>query len=283
MPDSVFIAAIIFFLLAAGCVTVNINTPSHPSAPGLSVNVTPAILNETPNVSLHSANSTVPAVNITPGNPNQTSAHSSLTPVPAKTPDPYTKYEVNKRFEEVAFGNEALYLNRWDQKFVKLGVAGNYTREDVDNLNTFVLRFNNESETTKITHVYESEDQEFSVHFVPKSFFKGLDEDKCDKIIRNTETGEILFADMTFNNSWVVRDVIYINSDFAGEVRKYVVLRGLLYDLGFEGYTGDPDSIFFYDARSANISDMDWAVINLMYSKKFHYADDYYSVRAKLT
>ena len=80
----------------------------------------------------------------------------------------------------------------------------------------------------------------------------------------------------------MVSDEVFVDSRFTGEERKYLILRGLLYDLGFEGYTGDTDSIFYYDARSSNISTEDWAVIGLMYSRKFDYGDSMYSAMSKL-
>jgi hypothetical protein len=80
----------------------------------------------------------------------------------------------------------------------------------------------------------------------------------------------------------VERDVVYINSRFTGEQRKYLILRGLLYDLGFEGFTGDTDSIFYYAANTTELSEMDWAVVDLLYSKKFDYGESLSSVRSKL-
>ena len=44
---------------------------------------------------------------------------------------------------------------------------------------------------------------------------------------------------------------------------------------------GDPESIFYYDAETADLIGMDWAMVNLMYSKKFQYGEPYYSVRSK--
>lgn len=218
---------------------------------------------------------------VTPAETRRVSNLSSY-PTVKMTLDPNSKSDINKRFQEVVFGNEAQFLNRWENRYIKLGIAGEYTMDDVRTLSDFVLRFNNESDTTKMTLPYESETQEFTVRLVPASYFLTIDENKADKLIRNTETGEILFVDQTQKYSWVETDVIYINSRFTGKERKYLLLRGLLYDLGFEGYTSDKDSIFCYDATTTSLSEMDWAVVDLLYSKKFSYGESLSSVKSKL-
>jgi len=267
------------FIAAAGCVTVNINAPALtsptlvPSSANGTDSSTPAF-NNSLSANLSSLNSTTAETNRTTG--------TSLYATPRVTLNPNSKSDVNKRFQEVAFGNEAQYLNRWENRHVKLGIAGEYTMEDVQTLTDFVIRFNNESDTTRLTLPYESENEEFTIRIVPPSFFAAIDEDTADKVIKNTETGEVLFVDQTNNLSWVEKDTIYINSRYTGQARKYLILRGLLYDLGFEGFTDDTTSIFHYEARTTNLSRMDWAVIDLMYSKKFNYGDSISSVKSKL-
>ena len=259
------IAIIVLLVAVAGCITVNISTPTvntsttmaTPSVVPAPISTeTPAAINQTDQISPLGENRTI-----------------SL---------PYSKSDINRRFIEAVFGNEALYLNRWNGNFVKVGIAGNYTREDVNTLNTFIARFNNMSSSTRLTNVYEEENEELTIRLVPSSYFDAMPEEKVNKVYRDTDTGEILFVDQTFNNSYVVSDEVFVDSRFTGEERKYLILRGLLYDLGFEGYTGDTDSIFYYDARSSNISTEDWAVIGLMYSRKFDYGDSMYSAMSKL-
>jgi hypothetical protein len=283
VPGSLIIAVIACIILAAGCLTVNINSPLVGSAvtPVPSANVTPAQTLQIPPVSNATSLPDPTGMDVMPAETRRVSNLSSYTTV-KMTLDPNSKSDINKRFQEVVFGNEAQYLNRWENRNIKLGIAGEYTMDDVRTLNDFVLRFNNESDTTKLTPPYESETQEFTVRLVPASYFLAVDESKTDKVVRNTKTGEILFVDQTFTTSWVEKDVVYINSRYTGKERKYLVLRGLLYDLGFEGYTNDRDSIFCYEATTTNLSEMDWAVIDLLYSKKFNYGESLSSVKSKL-
>jgi hypothetical protein len=281
--DKIIAAGIIVFILVTGCVTVNVNTPqTNPNQSAFfSRDVTPTKATPSPGSYGTLAIAGSPSSGITMDETDSSLAKTTMSSYRTKL-NPDSKSDVQKRFQEVAFGNEAQYLNRWENRYVKLGIAGDYTPSDVETLKTFVLRFNNESDTTKLTMPYESENQEFTVRLVPSSFFKTLDENKTDKIIRNTETGEILFADQTINFTTTETDTIYINSRFTGEPRKYLILRGLLYDLGFEGYTEDTTSIFYYGANTTTLSRMDWAVIDLMYSKKFFYGESLSSVRSKL-
>ena len=274
------IACTLLLILCAGCVTVQFNAPIVSPA-----QLTAATENITGNSSSLESNSAgigeqLPAA---PEPVTNTSPSKTISPSPRITANPNSKSDVNRRFQDVVFGNEAQYLNRWENRNVKLGIAGEYTREDLETLHNFVIRFNNVSDTTHLTLPYESEGQEFTIRFVPPSYFSTIDEDKADKVVRNTNTGEVYFADVTNNNSWVETDLIYINSRFTGEERKYLLLRALLYDMGFEGYSDDPASIFYFDPRTTELSEMDWAVIDLLYSKKFTYGESLLSVRAKLT
>jgi hypothetical protein len=277
--NGVIIATVVMVLASAGCVTVNVSVPGTESPIGLqaSGNVTadfpPAAGNSSDNRD---------DISGTGASAASISTVRTVAVAARVTANPNSKSDVNRRFQDVVFGNEAQYLNRWENRYVKLGIAGEYTPEDVETIRNFVNRFNIVSETTRLTQPYESESQEFTIYIVPPSYFATMDENKADKIARNELTGEIYFADITNNNSWVEKDTIYINSRFTGEERKYLVLRGLLYDLGFEGYSDDPTSIFYFDPRTTELSDMDWAVINLLYSKKFAYGESLSSVRSKL-
>ncbi|PKG32755.1 DUF2927 domain-containing protein [Methanoregula sp.] len=268
------------FIVSAGCVTIHVNAPVFSSAqlPAAAENVTgtpPSSERYSSGVLDNESAARDPDTNLSPA--------KTMSPVSRITANPNSKSDVNRRFQDVVFGNEAQYLNRWENRNVKLGVAGEYTREDLKTLHDFVIRFNNVSDTTHLTLPYESENQEFTIRFVPPSFFSTIDEDVADKVVRNTDTGEVYFADVTNKNSWVETDLIYINSRFKGEERKYLLLRALLYDMGFEGYSDDPASIFYFNPRTTELSEMDWAVIDLLYSKKFTYGESLSSVRAKLT
>jgi len=279
LAKCVIVAYFLLFILSAGCVTIQFNAPIVSSAqlPTVAENVTgnPASSERNSSEILdNTSTATDPVTNISPA--------KAMSPVPRITANPNSKSDVNRRFQDVVFGNEVQYLNRWENRNVKLGIAGEYTREDLETLHDFVIRFNNISDTTHLTMPYESENQEFTIRFVPPSYFSTIDEDMADKVVRNTVTGEIYFADVTNKNSWVETDIIYINSRFTGDERKYLLLRALLYDMGFEGYSDDPASIFYFDPRTTELSEMDWAVIDLLYSKKFSYGESLSSVRSKI-
>ena len=279
LAESIIVAVFLLLIVSAGCVTIQFNTPlvSSGQFPAAAENVTVSPVFSESNASGIRENTSFATDTVTYISPVKT-----IYPTPRMTANPNSKSDVNRRFQDVVFGNEAQFLNRWENRNVKLGIAGEYTREDIEILQNFVIRFNNVSDTTHLTLPYESESQEFMIHFVPSSFFSTIDENKADKVVRNTVTGEVYFADVTFNNSWVETDIIYINSRFTGDERKYLILRALLYDMGFEGYSDDPASIFYFNPRTTELSEMDWAVINLLYSKKFTYGESLSSVRSKL-
>ena len=161
------IAIIVLLVAVAGCITVNISTPTvntsttmaTPSVVPAPISTeTPAAINQTDQISPLGENRTI-----------------SL---------PYSKSDINRRFIEAVFGNEALYLNRWNGNFVKVGIAGNYTREDVNTLNTFIARFNNMSSSTRLTNVYEEENEELTIRLVPSSYFDAMPEEKVNKVYR---------------------------------------------------------------------------------------------------
>lgn len=168
-----------------------------------SVNVTQVSVNETPADSLPSRLRSASSGDYgavsgdMPRNDSGSISDKSFTPAVRETLNPNSKSDVSKRFQDVVLGNEAQYLNRWENTHVKLDIAGEYTPEDVRTMTGFVLRFNNESETTKLSMPCESGSEEFTVRFVPSSFFATIDENKANKVIRNPETGEVLFVDRT--------------------------------------------------------------------------------------
>jgi len=288
-------AAALLLVIAAGCVTVNVTAPgnataaSPPLSPAATATGPAPVLAATPAgpglpsahateaASGEAANRSAPPAGTGLSHPNETPAAANLSAITSDAlvgeTATYSKYDIIRRFEEVAIGNEEDYLARWDQPLIKIGITGDYTPEDIATLNTFANRFNNVSETSSMTPVYRDGNQLITIHFVPPSYFDAVQESSVNKIYRDAETGEILFVDQTDYNPYVSRDNIYINAQESGSERNYELLRGLLYDIGFEGYTGDPQSIFYYDARSANMSRMDWNVVGLMYSRKFYHGE----------
>ena len=184
---------------------------------------------------------------------------------------------------DIAFGNENPFLNRWHDSLVKVSISGDYTKEDVNTLNDFITRFNNVSATSKLTRVMEEGNEDITIHLVPVSYLNTIQDDESNRIYRDWDTGEILFVERTLRYQWEASDTISINSRFTGEERKYLLLRSLLYELGFEGYSGDPGSFFYYRAISKDISTTDWIVISMMYSKRFNYGDSFSLVKANLS
>ncbi len=215
-----------------------------------------------------------------------TPAPTVLPVAPASTPTPavsFKRSEVNQRFMDIAFGNENAFLDRWSDRSIKVSIFGEYTSDDIRTLNDFITRFNNVSATSKLTRVMEGVNEDITIHLAPLSFLNTMHDDETNRIFRDGDTGEIVFIEQTQRNQWEASDTVYINSRFTGEERKYLLLRSLLYELGFEGYSGDPSSFFYYRATSADISNTDWIAIGMMYSKRFHYGDSFSLVKGNLS
>ncbi len=255
----------LLFITTAGCINPNVNanpsvtTPAPVTSPKPTLEIIPAAITTTPTV---------------------------LPATPASTPAPavsFKKSEVNQRFMDIAFGNENAFLNRWSDRLIKVSIFGEYTREDIGVLNNFITRFNNVSATSKLTRIMEGMNEDITIHIMPLSFLNTMQDDETNRIFRDGDTGEIIFIERTLRNQWEPSDTVYINSRFTGEERKYLLLRSLLYELGFEGYSGDPSSFFYIRAKSANISTTDWLAISMMYSKRFNYGDSFRLVKDNLS
>lgn len=255
----------LLFITTTGCINPNVNanpsvtTPAPVTSPKPTLDVIPAATSPTP---------TVPPV--TPAS----------TPAPAVS---FKKSEVNQRFMDIAFGNENAFLNRWSDRLVKVSIFGEYTKEDVGILNDFITRFNNASATSKLTRIMEGVNEDITVYLVSPSFLNTMQDDETNRIYRDMDTGEIVFIERTLKNQWEASDTVYLNSRFTGEERKYLLLRSFLYELGFEGYSGDPSSFFYIRAKTANISSTDWLAISMMYSKRFNYGDSFRLVKDNLS
>jgi hypothetical protein len=62
----------------------------------------------------------------------------------------------------------------------------------------------------------------------------------------------------------------YVNSDLQGDERSRWLLRAVLCNLGFSGESSKyPDSLFYSNVNNvANLSDIDWKAVQLMYGIK---------------
>ena len=260
---------ILLFITAAGCVTSNVNANTSVTS---TVSGTSPVASPVPTLEVIHATST-PA-------PNVLSVPPTSTPVPAAS---FKRSEINQRFLDIAFGNENAFLNRWSDRLVKVSIAEDYTTEDMSNLNAFITRFNNVSATSKLTQVMEGQTEDITFYLVPLSYLNTIQDDESNRIYRDWDTGEVLFIGRTLRNQFEPQDTISLNSRFTGEERKYLLLRSLLYELGFEGYSGDPSSFFYYRGTNKNISTMDWIAISMMYSKRYNYGDSFKLVKDNLS
>ncbi len=256
---------ILLFITAAGCVTSNVNA---------NTSVTSTVSGTSPVTTLEVIHATS-----TPA-PNVLSVPPTSTPVPAVS---FKRSEINQRFLDIAFGNENAFLNRWSDRLVKVSIAEDYTTEDMSNLNAFITRFNNVSATSKLTQVMEGQTEDITFYLVPLSYLNTIQDDESNRIYRDWDTGEVLFIGRTLRNQFEPQDTISLNSRFTGDERKYLLLRSLLYELGFEGYSGDPSSFFYYRGTNKNISTMDWIAISMMYSKRYNYGDSFKLVKDNLS
>jgi len=259
----------LLFITAAGCINpgVNANTSVTSTTTGISPITSPV-----PTLTAIPAAST-PA-------PTVLSVSPTSTPVPVVS---FKKSEINQRFLDITFGNENAFLNRWSDRLVKVSISEDYTTEDMINLNAFITRFNNVSATSKFTRVMEGQTEDITIYLVPVSYLNTIQDDESNRIYRDWDTGEILFIGRTLRNQYEPQDTLSINSRFTGEERKYLLLRSLLYELGFEGYSGDPGSFFYYRGTTKNISTMDWIAISMMYSKRYNYGDSFKLVKDNLS
>ncbi len=260
---------ILLFITATGCVNPNVNANTSATS---TVSGTSSITSPVPTLE------TIPAASAPA--PTVLSVLPTSTPVPAVS---FKKSEINQRFLDIAFGNENSFLNRWSDRLVKVSILGDYTKDDVNTLNNFITRFNNVSATSKLTQVMEGGNEDITIHLVPVSYLNTIQDDESNRIYRDWDTGEILFVGRTLRNQYEAIDTLAINSRFTGEERKYLLLRCILYELGFEGYSGDPSSFFYYRTINKNISTMDWIAISMMYSKRFNYGDSFKLVKDNLS
>ena len=185
---------------------------------------------------------------------------------------------------DIAFGNENAFLNRWSDRLIKVSIFGEYTREDIGVLNNFITRFNNVSATSKLTRIMEGMNEDITIHIMPLSFLNTMQDDETNRIFRDGDTGEIIFIERTLRNQWEPSDTVYINSRFTGEERKYLLLRSLLYELGFERLFRRTHPVSSTSVPNPQISAPRMGLsISMMYSKRFNYGDSFRLVKDNLS
>jgi len=215
-----------------------------------------------------------------PAGSQKSPPQSTVTPGPDKntvivvTPSPIPRMssaDINKNFMRIAFGPDNTRILKSAEKRISVAITGNFYDEDIATVDHFKNQFNNYSYTNQFVSEIKYEDKASIVMvFLPESSMINIENLPGTVISRNSKTGSINFIHMTVKNNFVSKEVLYINSDYQGEVRKHWILRGLLSELGFVGETDDyEDSIFYSGSETTGrLSDVDWKVVELMYGQK---------------
>ena len=250
-----FTILILGFLLMSGCTsTGTTGTNSQPTATSMIVIATTAI----PTNPVTISTTAVPT--------------KSIIPTASITPQVYSSNDINKHFVDIAFGPDYSWISKWNKEFVDVGISGTFNDADVIMLNNFTKLFNSYSTYTKLSSEITKERMTANIvlRFMPESSLKNINSDNSWKISKNRETDTINYI---YKDTGGVRsnsETIYINSDLKGNARTHMILRALLYELGFPGETGNyPDSIFYSDSNAiTSLSKIDLKTLELMYGKK---------------
>jgi len=228
-------------ILAAGC-----TGPSSVQAPAATT--VPSTPMPTPVITF-TVNTLVPA--------------TSAPVVTATTPLPLTSDDVTQHFMDLAFGSGNTQLNRLAYnatlKFPKNSISlfsGNSA--DTALIQSFIDQFNDLSATNQfLTNIKTSTNADIVIRFVPQTGMDAITEEFYTKEIKS---GNISYAK-------IGPHIIYVNNDLTGDERSHIVLRSLLYALGFQGETLKyPDSVFYYQPNTnTRLTLVDQKAIQIMY------------------
>jgi hypothetical protein len=240
-----FLAAlVIVFVISAGC------TAPSPSQPLPSPTQTPAPVTATTPLPIE----TTPALTIP----------TSLPPTPAvTTPQPISSEDIALHFMDIAFGSGNTQLDRLPynptaQKPRNTLSLFNGDTADLALIESFVNDFNDLSATTQFsTNIKTTSTADIVLQFVSQTGMDAIDKDRYSKVFKS---GGVSFAK-------IGTGTIYINGDLKGDQRSHIILRSLLYELGFKGESLKyPDSIFYYqDNTNTQLSLIDRKAIQIMY------------------
>lgn len=182
-----------------------------------------------------------------------------------------TMEDISHHLIDTAFGRDNQKLTMFNsEKDYKFFFTDEYSDEDLYTVLDFARFFND------ISNIVSIEDEECELSFLPGTYetapyyyynitivsplmFEEYVENKnsTDKIFRSTVGKEIEI---------VTSDRLILTDDLTGKERKYYILRGLLWSMGFHGETTRyRDSFFSKGLMNPNFSDIDIQALTLMY------------------
>jgi len=198
-----------------------------------------------------------------PANTIPVATPSPVTPAPTATAAPITSDDVTQHFMDLAFGSGNTRLNRLAYNPTtqvpknSLSVF-NGNSDDTALIQSFISQFNDLSATNQFsTNIKTSTTADIVLEFIPATGMDAIPQESYSKEIKS---GGVTYAK-------IGPQIIYINDDLTGDVRGHIVLRSLLYALGFRGETLKyPDSVFYYQSNTnTGLSLIDQKAIEIMY------------------
>jgi len=237
--------AMMCFIFVAGCSTASPSSPGTTSTPSPTLTSTPAIATTLP---------PSPTVAVTQALPQ-----AVVTTLAAITSD-----DITTHFLDLAFGSGNTQLYRLPNKASVNTPKNSISLFDGDAsdlalIQDFVAQFNDLSATNKFSeNIKSGNNADIVIQFVSSA---GMDAIPTESYTQEYKSGGVSYAK-------IGPSTIYINSDLKGDIRNHIVLRSLLYVLGFRGESLKyPDSIFYYqDATNTKLSLIDQKAIQIMYS-----------------
>jgi hypothetical protein len=164
---------------------------------------------------------------------------------------------------DIAFGSGNTQLDRLSpnltsQKPMNTLSLFNGNTSDGSLLESFASEFNDLSSTNQFsTNIKTGTAADIVFRFVSDT---GMDAIPKESYTREFKSGGVIA-------SKIGPGIIYINEGLTGDKRSHVILRSLLYEIGFKGETLKyPDSIFYYqDNTNTRLSLIDTKAIQIMY------------------
>jgi len=206
-----------------------------------------------------------------------------------ETADDDTKIKIGQHLTNIVFGldNHKIDLFSGSQKYL-IWFDAMYTKQDLLDMNDFINQFNDLSETVSI------EDEEIGLptyhpnyNPVPYQYYKigfvdnDLFSEKLDD--RKTDTEQLLKNEKGDIVGIVSKDRLWLQSYLKGDERRYFLLKGLLFSMGFHGESIDKDSFFYkLNYRDTNLSSMDTDAIKLVYGGRIKKDMDMDSIKKAL-
>lgn len=188
---------------------------------------------------------------------------SPVIPAPTATAAPITSDDVTQHFMDLAFGSGNTRLNRLAYNPTAQVPKNtlslfNGNSDDTALIQSFISQFNDLSATNQFsTNIKSSTSADIVIEFVSAT---GMDAIPQESYTKEIKSGGVTYAK-------IGPQIIYINDDLTGDMRSHIVLRSLLYALGFRGESLKyPDSVFYYQSTTnTQLSLIDQKAIEIMY------------------